>query len=169
MQFQFDISPQQAVPATPPQPPEHPVDLLRQLLEVQREHLSQILQVQREHLAHARAVAGDNGARWRQLLARWQPALPDLYAHCKSAYPIIEKAYASLLGEMVRELAEQGDDALDNDFAIQEFLDRYALRVGQLGHLLHLVGSLADAANQNEAAAAAAAENGEGKNPGSQT
>ncbi len=60
-----------------------------------------------------------------------------------------------MLVGMVEELAEHGEDALDNDFSVQEFLDRYGMRVGQLSHLLSVVGPLAEAA--------AAAAQGEAK------
>ena len=43
------------------------------------------------------------------------------------------------------------DNALDNEFAVQEFLDRYGMKLGQLGHILSVIGPLSEAAHQNEA------------------
>ena len=43
------------------------------------------------------------------------------------------------------QLREEGDDALDTDFALQEFLDRYGTRLAQLGTILNLVAPLAEA------------------------
>ena len=153
MQFQFDIVSQTPAPPAPPSSGDAHVDLLRQILEVQRDQLAQMLQVQREHLALARSLAQDNNARWRTLLSRWQKDLPELNGQCKQAYPILERAYVHMISSMVEEVSQQDDDALDNEFAVQDFLDRYGMRMGQLGHMVHVIGSLADAANQNDAAA----------------
>ena len=153
MQFQFDVVTNSAVtqPSLPVGPETVP-DLLRQILEVQRDQLHQILEVQREHLNHARANAPDNLARWRNLLGRWQNEHPEFADQCKIAYPLMEKSYVALLANMVQELAEQGEGALDNEFSVQEFLDRYGMKLGQLSHLLSIIGPLSEAAQQNEAA-----------------
>jgi hypothetical protein len=45
-------------------------------------------------------------------------------------------------------VAEQGDDGLDNDFAIQEFIDRYGMKVGQFSHMMSIIGPLSEAAHQ---------------------
>ncbi|MSQ96488.1 MAG: hypothetical protein EXR98_18315 [Gemmataceae bacterium] len=152
MQFQFDIGsstgkqPAQAHPPVAETVPE----ILRQLLDQQREQLGQILQVQVEHLNHARAAAQDNLARWRQLLGRCQDQHPEFAGHCKMAYPVMENAYVQLLEKMVQDLVEADEDAFDSEFAIQEFIDRYGMKVGQLSHLLSIVGPLSEAAHQLE-------------------
>jgi hypothetical protein len=154
MQFQFDIASQTpAPPAAPPQPGEVNADLLRQILELQRDQLAQILHVQREHLALAKNMAQDNNARWRTLLSRWQKELPELTDYCKQAYPTLERAYVHMIASMVEEVSDKSEDDLDNEFTVQDFLDRYGMRLGQLGHMVHVIGSLAEAANQNETAA----------------
>ena len=46
-----------------------------------------------------------------------------------------------------------GDDPPDNDFALQEFLDRYGMRLAQLGTIINLVAPLAEVGpQQNESA-----------------
>jgi hypothetical protein len=143
MQTQFDVT-SYAAPVAP-KPVESSVaevaELLRQLLEVQRDQLTQM----RNH-----AASQDTSARWRTLMARWRDEFPGLPQGCKAALPILEKAYGAILANLVDELSDQGDQALDNDFALQEFLDRYGMRLGQLGNLLNLVGPLAEAGQQNE-------------------
>jgi hypothetical protein len=156
MQFQFDIASTGKTP--PPAPPmkitpETVPDLLWQILELQRDQFSQIIDLQREQLNHARATAQDNLARWRNLLSRWAEQYPQFAEQCKLAYPLMERCYVQMLGSMVEELSQQGEDALDSDFAVQEFLDRYGVKIGQLSHLLGIVGPLSEAAQQNEAAA----------------
>jgi hypothetical protein len=153
MQFQFDIASSSSIPlAAPPLGPEAIPDLLRQILEVQRDQLNQILEVQKEHLQHVRIVAQENLARWRNLLGRWQNEHPEFADHCKQAYPLMEKIYVQMLANLVEEVSEQGDDALDSDFAVQEFLDRYGMKLGQLSHILSIIGPLSEAAQQLEAA-----------------
>jgi hypothetical protein len=117
------------------------VNLLQQILDVQQKQLSQL---------QATAAAQDQAARWRTLLARWREEFPDLPGSCKNALPILERAYGAIIAQLVEELRDN-DDALDAEFALQDFLDRYGMRLGQLGNILNLVGPLADAANsQNE-------------------
>ena len=108
--------------------------------------------IQQDQLAHLRntAAAQDAGARWRALVARWREEFPDLPEGCKQAMPVLEKAYGALVAQLVEELRDQGPDALDTDFALQDFLDRYGMRLGQLGNILNLVGPLAEAGSQNE-------------------
>jgi hypothetical protein len=159
MQFQFDFASANATPpVVPQQSGDAAVDLLRQLVELmrdnaaqQRDTLAQILAVQQEHLNQVRAAAQDAQARWRNLLARWQSQHPEFANFCRQAYPLLEKAYVGMLDGMADELTQQGDEALENDFSVQEFLDRYGMRVGQLSHLLSVVGPLAEAASQNDA------------------
>jgi hypothetical protein len=156
MNFQFDILSQTpAAPPPPAQPGEINAELLRQILELQRDQLGQILQTQREHLALARGMAQDNNARWRTLLGRWQKDVPFFVDHCKQAYPTLERAYVQMIAAMVEEVCDKEPDELDNEFAVQDFLDRYGMRLSQLGHLVHLVGSLAEAAGQSEGPMAA--------------
>lgn len=146
MNFQFEVTPPVVFPAaqaTPAQPANETIDLLRQLLEVQREQLL---------LVRSSVVAHDMGARWRAFLSRWQNDFPGLADACKSATPILERAYSSLIAELTNYLCQNGEDALDNDFALQDFLDRYGMRLAQLGTILNLVGPLAEAAAQEESA-----------------
>lgn len=144
MHFQFEVFTNQpttptVVPAPTPEPGQ--VELLRQLLEVQREQLG---------LLRTSAAAHDTGSRWRAFLQRWQDDFPHLPAACRQALPLLERAYVTMIHELTEQLRQQGTDALDNDFALSEFLDRYGLRLGQLGTILSLVGPLAEAAGTPE-------------------
>lgn len=116
--------------------------------------LRQMLEVQKQQLAHSQAVAKahDPMTRWRILAARWQQDFPDLLDNCREALPQLERAYASLIATLVEELRQNGDDAVDNEYALQDMLDRYGMKLGQLGNILSLVGPLAEAGSSNEAA-----------------
>src|SRR5450631_1849558 len=98
MQFQFDVASSSTNPIRPP-PPQTVLEVMQQLLDLQRDQFNQfnqMLDVQREHLQHVRTVAQENLARWRNLLARWKDDQPEFAEHCKSAYPLIERAYVLL-------------------------------------------------------------------------
>jgi hypothetical protein len=56
-----------------------------------------------------------------------------------------------MITELTEKLSED-NDPLDNDFALQEFLDRYGMRLAQLGSILNLVAPLAEAGSQGESA-----------------
>lgn len=147
MQFQFDLTTtQQAKPVAPiPTGPDAVPELLRQLLDLHREGFTQVLEVQREHLAHARAVHQENLQRWKNVMAKWAEEFPRLAAQAKRVYPLLERAYLGLLDNMVQDLKEQGDEGFESEFALQDFIDRHGMRVGQLGHMLGVIGPLSEA------------------------
>jgi hypothetical protein len=144
MNFQIDVStalPALAPePAATPPPPSETVDLLRQLLEVQREQLA---------YQRAAAAAHDMAARWRAYLTRWKDEFPGLGDACRKAMPALERSFGKLVAELTN-VVNDDDDAIDNEFALQEFLDRYGMRLAQLGNILNLVAPLAEAGSQNE-------------------
>ena len=126
--------PPTAAESGPPQPDQ--ADLLRQLLDVQREQLA---------LQKSQIAAQDAGSRWRAFLQRWQSDFPGVGHDCKDVLPIIERAYLTLIGEITERLKDE-PDALDHEFGVSEFLDKYGVRLGQLGNVLGQLGPLADAA-----------------------
>jgi hypothetical protein len=144
MNSQFEVTPFPVAPVEPPKEPEagsETVLLLRQIVEIQREQLT---------LLRASAAAHDAGARWRAFLTRWREAFPDLAESCREAMLILERSYGALIAELVEHLRQDGSDGLDSDFALQEFLDRYGIRLAQLGTILNLVAPLAEATSQGE-------------------
>jgi hypothetical protein len=140
MNFQVDVT--SALPSSPVEPPPaaaapvpETIELLRQLLEVQREQLN---------CQRAAAAAHDASARWRGYLQRWQDEFPGLSDACRKAMPHLERCYGRLIVELTDKLNDE-NDGVDNDFALQEFLDRYGMRLAQLGTILNLVAPLAEA------------------------
>ncbi|MFN4260715.1 MAG: hypothetical protein ACK4RK_15570 [Gemmataceae bacterium] len=140
MEFQYVVSP----PATPPAPADSPpsgaeiTELLRQILDVQREQLAQL---------RASAATLDAGARWRAFLARWQQDFPDLPRACRDILPLLEQSYGTMISELAEFLNDRGADGLDPEFTLGDFLDRYGLRLSQLGTVLNVVAHIAEAAN----------------------
>lgn len=114
--------------------------------------LQQILDTQQKQLAQmqATAAAQDTSARWRNLIARWKDEFPDLPDACKRSLPALERAYGSILVNMTEELADKEPHELDNEYALQEFIDRYGLRIAQIGNILNLVSPLAEQSTENK-------------------
>jgi hypothetical protein len=138
MHFQFIVAP--PTPAlTPPAAPttEATAELLRQLLDVQREQLT---------LMQTASVSGgdSNQARWRNFFDRWHEEFPNLPASFREVLPTIERAYIRLMDEMVHHLQDEQSNSLDDDFSLSDFLDRYAIRASQIGTILNLVGQMAE-------------------------
>ena len=146
MNFQIDVS--SSVPAVPTEPPPaappgaETVELLRQLLEVQKEQLS---------YQRAAAAAHDMSARCAPTCRAGSRTFPDW------ATPAARRCrrWSASFGQLITELTNcvnDDDEAIDNDFALQEFLDRYGMRLAQLGNILNMVAPLAEAASQTETA-----------------
>lgn len=139
MQFQFGtaLNPQAQAPAA------HPVlDLLQQMLEVQKEQLALTRQMNASQENH-------NG-RWRKMVNGWCEQFPGLPESAKASLPVLEKAFGSILANMVDEIQYKGEEALENEFAIQDFLDRFGMRVGQMSHILNFISPLAELPGQNQ-------------------
>src|SRR3954462_1478684 len=114
MNFQIDVSSCTTPPETAPPTPAASTEVV--------ELLRQILEVQREQLAYQRnaAAAHDMTARWRAFLSRWNTEFPGLSDACRRVLPLLEKCYGQMITDLTERLGEE--DALDTDFSVQEFL-----------------------------------------------
>ena len=136
MHFTFHGTPPVNSGGEPPNAPELAI-LLREILDTQREQLQ---------LMRSQAASHDAGGRWRAFLERWKDDFSGLPGECKQALPHLERAYMNLIADLAAHLHEQGEDCTGNEFALSEFLERYGLRLNQLGSILSLVGPLAEIA-----------------------
>src|ERR671924_510339 len=101
--MQFDVT--SCVPAGAelprPAPASGSVELLRQLLEVQREQL----ELMKAHQASLTAMAeAQSQARKRSWFDRWQQEFPDLPESCRHAMPVLERAYLNLISHLIEEV-----------------------------------------------------------------
>lgn len=160
MQFQFDVSsgavPKQATagPSSADATGQLVVGLLQQMLDAQKQAHQEIVGLLREQLQHARAIHAENFARWKTILGRWEDEYPDLPAFCRRVYPLMEKSYLEMLNTLSQDLADQGEDAFSSEFAIQDFIDRNGMKLGQFAHLLSVIAPISEIGNQQAAAAA---------------
>ena len=147
MHFSFDVAgpqlPQTQQTSADQTVPANSLEILRQILEVQKEHLQ---------LSRAIAMASDGSQRSRTFLDRWGQQFPDLAAGCKQILPQLERAYMELMQDLTLRVQDDGPDGLDNEFSMAEFLDRYGMKLGQLGTILNLVTPIAEAYSPQPAA-----------------
>ncbi|HEV3203936.1 MAG TPA: hypothetical protein VGY77_06125 [Gemmataceae bacterium] len=139
MNTQFEVTPYTTTPIQVPKdttPTSEAISLLRQMVEIQKDQLG---------LARAAASAQDLSARWRTFFGRWREDFPDLAGSCREVLPILERTFATLLSELLEQLRENSTGSLENDFTLQEFLDRHGMRLAQLGTMLNLIGPMAEA------------------------
>jgi hypothetical protein len=143
MHFQFIVAPPTPglMPPTPPAT-ESSAELLRQILEVQREQLG-LMQVKP-------AESEGNAARWRSFFERWREDFPHLPAQMHDVLPVVEHAYVRLMDELVRQLNSEDAGGLEDDFSLGEFLDRFAIRANQLATILHMLGQMAEASRTEQ-------------------
>jgi hypothetical protein len=132
------VTPPMVLPAPePPTPAREIADLLRQLVGLQQEQIG---------LLKAQLAGQDSGAKWRAFLGRWEEEFPQIGSACKQALPVLERTYLGLVRELTERVnaAEAAD--LDDEFVLGEFLDRFGIRLGQLGNILSQLAPLAEAA-----------------------
>jgi hypothetical protein len=131
---------------TPPPPISYPdpnsgtrevVDLLRQMIGLQQEQVG---------LLKTQLASQDNVSRWRSFLARWEQDFPNIAVACKQALPTLERTYLSLIRDLTDRVNSTDTGDLEDEFVLSEFLDRFGIRLGQLGNILSQLAPLAEAA-----------------------
>ncbi len=154
MQFQFDIG-SNSIPttasgggSTEALTGQMMLGILAQMLDVQKQAFQEMINVQREQLNHFRALHAENINRWRTVLARWETNYPELPGSCKKIYPMMEKAFLSMLDNLSQELIDQGEDAFESEFALQEFVDKNGQKLAQFGHILSVIGPISEIGTQ---------------------
>ncbi len=120
-----------------PNPVRESIELLRQLVSLQQEQLN---------LLKMQLASHDQATRWRNFLQRWEQEFPGIGEACKQSLPLLERAYLHLLREMTERLTNTEPDEWTDDFILGEFLDRYGMRLSQLGNIMSQLAPLAEAA-----------------------
>jgi hypothetical protein len=141
MHFQFIVAPPTPALTPPASPPsDTSSELLRELLEVQREQLG---------LMRAVHTESGNLARWKNFFSRWQDEFGHLPGAMRETLGKVEHAYLRLMDDVTQHLSDE-DGGIGDDFSLNEFLDRYAMRAAQLGSLLNMLGQMVEAARTED-------------------
>src|SRR5207237_873645 len=108
MNAPFFVSPPMPVPMPEPAAGMGEVtDLLRQLLEAQREQVM---------LLKHQAAMQDQNAKWKAFLSKWAGEYPDLGGACKQSLPLLERAFLALIRELTNRLKPEDPDDLENEY-----------------------------------------------------
>lgn len=129
------------LPEVAPVSPRDVAALLRQMVALQQETVN---------LLKAQVSQQDNGGRWKSFLNRWSEEFPNIGGACKQAVATLERAYLSLVRELTDRVNSADEDELTDEFVLGEFLDRFGIRLAQLGNVLGQLGLLADAAQSDK-------------------
>jgi hypothetical protein len=121
------------LPDSPPPLPADATELLRVMVDLQRQQLE---------LFRAQQANQDDRAKARAFHGRHIDEFASLPASCKRVLPNVERAYLGLLSDLTERLIDD-EETLASEFALAEFLDRYGVRLMQLGNILGQVGQLA--------------------------
>jgi hypothetical protein len=105
------------------------------------------LQQEQVALVKAQQASHDGNAKMRAFLARWENEFPGIGGSCKQMLPVLERAYLGLIRDVTEKLAAD-PELLNDEFMLSEFLDRYAMRLGQLGNIVNQLAPLADASQE---------------------
>jgi hypothetical protein len=145
MHFQYVVAPPSIAlpPVPPPATPDGQAALLRELIDVQREQLGYL------RAAHE---SQNTTTRWQAFLSRYADEFPAVGQGCLKAFPFIERAFLRLLDDLTRRLTDEDAEGIDDEFSLGEFLDRYGMRLAQLGNVLNVLGPLAEAAKASSSA-----------------
>jgi hypothetical protein len=60
--------------------------------------------------------------------------------------PALERTYLGLIRDLTERVNSADIDELDDEFVLSEFLDRFGIRLGQMGNILSQLAPLAEAA-----------------------
>jgi hypothetical protein len=132
------VTPPLTVPLPEPTPSVREIaDLLKQLISLQQEQVG---------LLKTQIANQDNSSRWRPFLARWEQEFPSIGSACKQALPILERTYLGLIRDLTERVNSADTDEMDDEFVLSEFLDRFGIRLGQMGNIVSQLAPLAEAA-----------------------
>ncbi len=144
--MQFNVT---SVPTTAGQMPRgaepSAVDLLRMILETQREQLELLKTAHKEQMEmHKSVQASLEGQKRKSWFERWLPEFPDLPEAARAAMPILERAYLSLMSRAVEEARDNAGDILESDYSLRDFVDRYGMQMAQFGQIIMSVSPWAE-------------------------
>jgi hypothetical protein len=132
------VTPPLPIPLPDPTPSTREIaDLLKQLIGLQQEQVA---------LLKTQIANQDNSSRWRSFLARWEQEFPNIGMACKQVLPVLERTYLGLIRDLTDRFSASDGDELCDEFVLSEFLDRFGIRLGQLGNIVSQIAPLAEAA-----------------------
>jgi predicted DsbA family dithiol-disulfide isomerase len=133
---QVDVTSGSAARLIPSAQEEH-IELLREVLSAQ-DRTNELL----EELVSTMAA---NQKQRAQELNQWKQANPQLANGCREAAETLSRVQVEYLDRMTEEINDAGDDLLDGEFMLNEFIDRYGPRLAHLNGVIQVLAQLSTA------------------------
>jgi len=92
-----------------------------------------------EELIH---VMGTNQRQRASELAQWKQANPHLAEDCRKAAQTLGRVQAEYLRKLTEEISENGEELVDGEFLMNEFIDRFGPRLPHLHGMLQVLSQL---------------------------
>ena len=108
--------------------------LLRELVVVQ--------QKSHELLGQLVALVSQQQRQRAAELKAWREANPKLAESCRHAAEVLTKVHTEFLSSIASEAATSGEDLLDSDYALGEFIDRHGPRLAHFNGIMQLFSQL---------------------------
>lgn len=108
--------------------------LLRELVATQHKSI--------ELLGQLVAIVSQQQRQRAAELKAWREANPKLSESCRHAAEALTKVHTEFLSSIATEAATSGEDLLDSDYALGEFIDRYGPRLAHFNGIMQLFAQL---------------------------
>ena len=86
-----------------------------------------------------------------QELNQWKQANPQLADGCREAAETLSRVQVEYLDRMTEEINDAGDDLLDGEFLLNEFIDRYGPRLAHLNGVIQVLAQLSTTSTNDTA------------------
>jgi hypothetical protein len=83
-------------------------------------------------------------------LKDWRTAHPRLANACRDAAESLTQVQVEFLERMTEDIRHSGEDLLDGEYVLNEFIDRYGPRLAQLNGVMHVLSQLSTATTPAE-------------------
>ena len=80
-------------------------------------------------------------------LTQWRKANPELADGCRTAAEALSRVQVEYLDRMTEEINDTGDELMDGEFFLNEFIDRYGPRLAHLNGVIQVLAQLSSAPN----------------------
>lgn len=107
--------------------------------------LHQLVESQDRQNALMEELIEQMGAAQRQRsaeLSQWKQANPTLARRCRDSAELLGKVQSAFLMAITDEIEENGEDLVDGEFVMNEFVDRFGPRLAHLNGVLQVLSQL---------------------------
>ena len=80
-------------------------------------------------------------------LGQWKQANPHLARRCREAAETLGQVQTQFLENVTEQIEENGDNMMDGEFMLNEFVDRFGPRLAHLNGVLQVLSQLSSAGN----------------------